>query len=127
MEWYDQLELPSFTPPGEIIGFAWTLIFILSAISIIIVWNQSPRNSNFRWIVVFLLINGFFNVFWSFLFFNQGLIGLAVIDAVLLAISVMVLIYLIFPVSETASLLFLPYAFWVIFATFLNYAIWLIN
>jgi tryptophan-rich sensory protein len=121
------LTLPSWTPPGSTIGMVWTTIFILSTIAIILLWNKSQRDKRFKLIITLLIANGLLNLFWSFLFFYSGLIGVAFFEAILLDISVILLIIFIWPKNKLASLLFLPYALWVAFAAYLNYIIWTLN
>lgn len=127
LDWYRTIKLPAWTPPGSVIGFAWTVIFILGAISALIVWNKVPHQGRFWWIIVVLLINAGLNIGWSFLFFNQHLIGPAVWEAGLLGLSVLVLIIFIRPLSGWSSILLMPYLAWVIFATYLVYSVWLLN
>ncbi len=127
MDWYKTIKLPAWTPPGSVIGFVWTTIFILSTISALIVWNKFSRNKRFAWIIGLFLINAGLNVLWSFLFFNQHLIGWSVIEAGLLGLSVIGLIILIGPISRLAAWLLAPYAAWVSFATYLTYIIWTLN
>jgi len=127
MGWYDQLKLPSFTPSGQVIGSVWTVLFILATASVLIVWNNLPRNQLFWQIIALFAVNAILNVTWSFLFFKQHMIGAAVFDAALLDLSVIGLIVLIWPLSVTAAALLVPYAGWVAFATYLNYVIWTIN
>jgi len=127
MDWYKTIKLPDFTPSGSIIGTAWTIIFILTAISAIIVWNKAEHNSKFYWIIILFLINGFLNIFWSYLFFYNHSIGLAVLEAGLLGLSVLILIILIKPINRLSSVLLYPYLIWVIFATYLTYAVWSLN
>ena len=127
MDWYRTINLPEWTPPGSFIGAMWTVIYILTAISAVIVWNTFPRDGRFSAILWLFLANAFFNVLWSYIFFNQHLIGWATLEAVLLALSVFGLIFLIWPISRiTASLLFL-YAGWARFATYVSYSVWLLN
>lgn len=134
MDWYQTINLPSFTPPGWVIGLVWTFIFILSAISVLIFWNLPIKESDdkklkmrFWTIILIFLINAGLNIFWSYLFFYQSLIGAAVFEAALLGISVIALVVLIWPISRISSLLLVPYAVWVCFATFLNTFIWFLN
>ncbi len=127
MVWYKSIHLPSWTPPGQFIGLAWTIIFILSTISALVVWNRMPSGKIFSWIIVFFILNAVLNIAWSFLFFNQHLIGAAVFDAALLGVSVISLIIFIWPFSRFASALLIPYAGWVSFATILNFIIWTLN
>ena len=127
MGWYKTIKLPSWTPPGSVIGTVWTIIFILATISALITWNKLQHDSHLYWIAVIFIINAILNVGWSFLFFYLHLTGLAIFEAALLGISVVALTVLIWPVSRLAATLLLPYAGWVSFATFLTYMIWSLN
>ena len=127
LSWYQTIQKPNWTPAGSIIGVVWTTIFILTAISALIVWTKAPRDSRLTWIAVLFLVNAAFNVLWSFLFFNQHLLAVSIFEAALLGLSVMALIILIWPISRWASILLIPYAGWVIFATYLTYSVWLLN
>ncbi len=125
--WYQNLLKPDFTPPGWFIGLVWTVLFILIAWSILIFYNQSVRNKNFRWTLVVLAFNGFLNVGWSWLFFGQQWIGGAAVEIWLLLISIFYLIILFGRTSRLAASLLAPYAVWVIFAAYLNFTIWRLN
>ncbi|MDP8262152.1 MAG: TspO/MBR family protein [Candidatus Ancaeobacter aquaticus] len=127
MEWYRTINLPAWTPPGSVIGMVWTVIFILSTIAALIVWNTSERNTVFWVIIAMFLCNALLNIGWCYIFFGKHLIGLAIIEAAVLDISVIILIILIWKSSVIASLLFFPYAVWVAFATYLTYTIWMLN
>lgn len=128
MGWYRTINLPTWTPEGGVIGMVWTVIFILSTISALLVWNKIPhKNKRFSLIVAVFILNSVLNVFWSDLFFNLHLIGLAVLEAAALGLSVIALIILIYPFSRLAAWLLVPYALWVTFATYLTYSIYLLN
>lgn len=127
MEWYDTLNLPSFTPPGSVIGAVWTVIFILCAASALIVWNKTKHDKIFRIIIAIFLLNAFFNVLWSALFFNQQLIQASLIEIFILNALTLALIILIWPRSKPASALLMPYFAWVSFASYLLYNIWRLN
>lgn len=127
MDWYRNINLPSWTPPGWVIGLVWTFIFILGAISVILFWNLQSKPSYFYWIIGLFVLNVVLNILWSYLFFGQHLIGLAVIEAFILGLSVLALIILIWSFSRPAALLLIPYCGWVFFATYLTYGIWFLN
>ncbi len=125
--WYNTLNLPSWTPPGSIIGLAWTAIFILTALSAMLVWNTAPRDSRLWWIVLLFTLNGILNVFWSYLFFNQHLIGVSILEMLMLNATTIALIFLMWPLSRLAATLLFPYVGWVTFATYLAYSVWRLN
>lgn len=124
-DWYFLIEKPAWTPPGSTIGMVWTVIFILTALSAFIVYSKKPKN--IRAITTLFMINAGLNIFWSALFFVFHALQIATIEAGVLALSVVALIINIWPVSKVASLLLIPYAAWVSFATYLTYMVSSIN
>jgi translocator protein len=128
MAWYATIRRPSWTPPGGVIGTVWTLIFVLSTVSALLVWNQIPHDSvRFFAITVLFVLNAALNVFWSYLFFGSHHLGGATFEAGLLGASVIALIVLIWPLNAWAAELLMPYAAWVCFATYLSSVIWRLN
>lgn len=128
MDWYRAMvKLPAFTPPGFVIGTVWTILFALTAASILIFWNKAERDEHFWWIISTFAANGALNVLWSYLFFSRHLLRTATFEAGLLGLSVVQLIWLIWPYSKKAASLLIPYAAWVSFATYLTYTIWQLN
>lgn len=125
--WYQTLSLPSWTPPGSVIGAVWTVLFILVAISALIFWNRAKRGRIFWVAVGVFLLNAFLNVLWSYLFFSEHLLFVAFMDIIFLELSIIALIVLIWPLSRSSSALLWPYAAWVAFAGYLNYIIWQLN
>jgi|WetSurSiteA1Bulk_404760.scaffolds.fasta_scaffold02542_5 translocator protein len=125
--WYKTINLPSFTPPGSTIGLVWTTIFILATISAIIVWGNKLPVSKRQAIAIAFLVNAVLNILWSYLFFGQHLLFAAFIEALVLEISVLVLIFLIYPVSKISAYLLIPYSAWVAFASYLTYLTWFLN
>ncbi len=126
-EWYDRLVKPPWQPPNWVFGPVWTAIFILSAISAILIWNTRPRTGFTYWIMAAFILNGVLNAAWSALFFGNKLICPAIFDAGLICLSVIVIMILAWPISRLASLLLIPYAAWTAFATYLTWAIHRLN
>lgn len=128
MAWYQTIALPEWTPDGGVIGAVWTIIFILTAVSAMIVWRKGDRADwKFTHSIRFFALNAILNAMWSLVFFTMHWIGTAVWVAALLALTVYLLIFMIWSISRTASLLLVPYALWATFATFLTYRVFLLN
>ncbi|MFB6181733.1 MAG: TspO/MBR family protein [Candidatus Magasanikbacteria bacterium] len=125
--WYETITKPAWTPSGSTISLVWTTIFVLTAISALIVWNKCSRDTRFKKIIAVFILNGFLNFSWSFLFFGSGFVGFAVIWSGLIALTVGLLIYWIWSKSRLAAILLIPYLAWVCFATYLNYVIFTLN
>lgn len=127
MGWYQTIALPSWTPPGVVIGAVWTVLFILATTSLLIVWNKIERTWVFRHIIRFFILNAILNVLWSAAFFFGHLFGIAVFDAAVLCLTTVILTALIWRFSRTAALLLVPYVAWTAFATYLSYSILVLN
>ncbi len=127
LSWYKTIKLSSFTPPGSVIGAVWTVLFILATISALIVWNKFSHDNYFWIIITAFIVNGILNVLWSYLFFYLHITGWVTIEAAILALSVILLVVLIWPLSKLASSLLIPYAAWASFATFLTYSVYSLN
>lgn len=125
--WYPALVKPDFTPPGSIIGIVWTVIYILSALSLILFVNTARGKPSFYPVISLYVVNGILNALWSCIFFTRHMLGLAVVDAVLIGITVALIIVFVLQYSKAASLLLIPYLLWVTFASYLTYAIYRMN
>jgi len=127
MDWYRTLVLPSLAPPGYVIGIVWTIIFILTAISAILFWNQKPQPKHFTTIWLLFFVNGLLNVYWSALFFGQHMIFESIIEMILLNLVNLCLILLLYKDCRKSAMLLLPYLLWVGFATYLTFNIFQLN
>jgi tryptophan-rich sensory protein len=125
--WYPAIEKPSFTPPGSLIGLVWTTIFILTAISLILYIRSGKGKALFRGTIFLYVFNGILNAAWSYFFFTKHFIGIAVLDALLIALTVGLMMVLSWRYSKASSILLLPYLLWVSFATYLTFTIYTLN
>lgn len=125
-EWYFSLRKPSWQPPDWLFGPAWTVIFLLIAISSVMAWNAAAAADRPA-LLALLIANGILNIAWSGLFFTLRRPDWALYEVVLLWLSILALVVWIWPLSQTASLLLLPYLAWVSFASMLNLAIVRLN
>lgn len=125
--WYPSIAKPSFTPPGHVIAAVWTMIYTLSAISVMHFVNTAKGKPYFLAMIGLYVLNGILNAAWSYIFFSRQMLGAAVIDSVLIGITVLLLIVFIWPYSRVSALLLLPYLLWVSFATYLSYSIYRMN
>ncbi len=129
MIWYNDLNLPSFTPPGSVIGIIWAIIFTLITISIIIFLrnNRDKKELYFNVIIIALILNGILNIFWSVFFFSWNLIFWSVVEMIILNLSTIAIAILLWRENKFSSILLWPYILWVSFATYLAYSIYLLN
>ena len=124
--WYASLNRPSFSPPNWVFGPVWTTLYILLGISFFLIWKEEATKDRDLAIKVFS-IQLFLNFAWSFLFFYFNLIGAALIEIILLWISIASMIYLFHKIKPVAAYMNIPYLLWVSFATILNAGYYFLN
>jgi tryptophan-rich sensory protein len=124
--WYATLNRPSFNPPNWVFGPVWTTLYILLGISFFLIWEENSSKRRNMAILVFS-IQMLLNFSWSFLFFYFNLIGFALIEIILLWISIAAMIYLFYKIKPFAAYLNIPYLLWVSFATILNAGYYFLN
>ncbi len=122
--WYYALVLPSWKPPDWLFGPAWTLIFGCAALSGYLSWTRAGRDRAFQArLLALFTINGLLNIAWSALFFRLHRPDWALLEVVLLWVSILGLIVLSARKSIAAASLLVPYLAWVSFAAALNRAV----
>ncbi len=124
--WYVTLDKPTFNPPNYLFGPVWTLLYIFMGISLYLIWKQPPNQERKKAITIFLMQFAI-NISWSFIFFNQHQILLALVDIIVMWLFILFTIIVFGKINKTAALLLVPYLLWVSFATILNLAIWNLN
>jgi benzodiazapine receptor len=125
--WYKTINLPDWTPSGSVMVLAWTIIFVLSSLSLLILWNKHSSEKNFGIIIALFVLNALLIVGWNILFFSHQQIGLAFFQAMLLVVNLILLIFLIWRLSPLAAYLLVPYSLYVLFSTVLTFNVWMIN
>jgi tryptophan-rich sensory protein len=125
-QWYQQLVKPAWTPPGDVFGPVWSVLYIIMGIAAWMVW----RNGEFGRIVTPLtlfIVQLVLNALWSYFFFGLHRPALAYFDIVVLWVTIVLTVVTFWRVSPVAGGLLIPYLAWVTFASFLNLAVWRLN
>ena len=122
--WYESLEKPPWNPPNWVFAPVWSILYILMATAAWLVWT---RLRAFGWPLVIWLIQLGLNSVWSWVFFGLQQPGLAVLEIVTLLAAIVATVIAFFRTHRAASLLLVPYLFWVAFAALLNFSIWRLN
>ncbi|NDK07941.1 tryptophan-rich sensory protein [Candidatus Gracilibacteria bacterium] len=124
--WYVDLVKPFFNPPNWIFGPVWTILYIMIGISFYLVWKEGFGNNKTRLLVIYF-IQLSLNFAWSFSFFYFGNPLLGLINIILLLIFIGLNIKVFYDVKKWAGYLLIPYLLWVMFATVLNFSIFILN
>ena len=124
--WYQELVKPLGTPPNWVFGPVWTTLYAMIVVSIAIYLRNRPSNAGHS-VTALLVVHIVSNLIWTPLFFRLQSMALALVDIVILDITLALLIVAFWKVSKPASVLLWPYMLWVSFATYLNVAFLVIN
>lgn len=125
--WYQSLNQPRWAPPEAAYGVAWTAIYALTALAGVTTWLATPRWREREWLLGLFALNGFLNILWSLLFFRLHRPDWALIEVVVLWLSVLALIIVSWRRSIPGAALLVPYLLWVTFAGYLNMTVVKLN
>ena len=117
---------PPLSPPSIIFPIVWGILFALMGIGAARVALAPASGARSRSLLIFL-VQLAFNFFWSIIFFNFQAFGFAFIWLMLLWLLILWMILSFRKVDRLAAWLQLPYLFWVTFAAYLNFGVWLLN
>jgi len=124
--WYSTLNRSPLTPPNYVFPVAWTILYGMIGACGWLIWRESPspKLSIIKTLYVTQLI---LNWSWTPLFFHYHLTGISLVVLGVMDILVGILIFLTYRKMRAVSLLMIPYLFWILFATYLNFYIWQYN
>jgi benzodiazapine receptor len=125
-DFYRELALPSWAPPGWLFAPVWTVLYALMGISAWLVW-RAKGFAGARSALVFFVVQLAVNALWTWLFFMWRQGALAFAEIVLLWALILGTMVLFWRVSKVAAILLVPYLAWVTFASALTLAAWRMN
>lgn len=127
MDIYSKINRPPLSPPGIVFPIVWSVLYTLMGISLYLVWNKNDNSSQSNIAYFWFAVQLFLNFIWSPIFFGAQQYLVAFIVLILLIASVVAMIVSFYKISKPAALLQIPYLIWLIFAGYLNLAIYILN
>ncbi len=125
-EWYASLRKPVWNPPNWVFGSVWATLYIMMALAAWLAWKRGGWPVQRTALTLFLL-QLLFNALWSSLFFGMKNPLVALVDIVLLWLTLLVTVVTFWRTSVLATVLLVPYLAWVTFAGALNFTLWRLN
>lgn len=124
--WYVYVAKPFFNPPSWIFWPVWTILYIMIGISFYLVWKDDFWKKKTRLLIIYFLQLAL-NFAWSFSFFYFWNPLLGLINIIILLVFIWLNIKVFYDVKKSAGYLLIPYLLWVMFATVLNFSIFILN
>lgn len=124
--WYSTLIQPPLAPPGWLFAPVWTILYISMGVALFL-YARKFSYEHKAWGYVLFFTQLLVNLSWSPAFFGIKNIGLALAIVILLDILVLFNILEFNKVSKTAARILIPYLIWILFATYLNAGLLILN
>ena len=122
---YNSLEKPPLSPPGVLFPIVWSVLYILMGVSLYLVSESDSMNKEQSYLIY--IVQLVVNSLWTLLFFGFGLQLLSFLWILLLIVLVVIMIINFYKANKVSGLLQIPYLLWLLFAAYLNLAIFIIN
>ena len=126
VEYYKRLRKPPFTPPPAAFGPVWTTLYLLMGVAAWLVWREGLSRRSALALGLFAAQLAL-NFAWSLIFFGQHRLGAALVEVVVLWLTILATIVAFWAVRPLAGALLVPYLGWVGVAAYLNAGIWRLN
>ncbi len=121
---YDVMQKPFLAPPSILFPIVWTILYILMGVSYGRLKSKELTDEKTDLIYYLQLV---VNALWSIFFFVFDWQLFSFLWIILLDILVVIMIAIFYSKDKLAGLLQIPYLIWILFASYLNLAIYLLN
>lgn len=125
--WYSTLAKPTWAPPAWLFGPAWTVLYVLIAVS----FGGAARlffAGRIPFVVLLpFLLNLVFNLAFSPIQFGLRNNVLAAVDVSLILATLVWAMFAMWPHARWIVLMNIPYLLWVLFATALQFTVTAMN
>lgn len=126
-ERYLTFERPAWAPPQEAFGIVWPVLYVLIGIAAWRVWRAAGGFGAARGPLALWGLQLAINAIWPGVFFGAEAFELAIGVIVVLDVLVVATVVAFRRVDRAAGWLLVPYLLWLLYATALNVALWLMN
>ena len=124
---YQSFNQPPLSPPGIVFPIVWAVLYALMGIASYIIYEQAGRTKEGKDALSFYLAQLFVNFIWPIVFFRAEAYWLAVVVLIILLALVVITMLKFRKINKTAFYLMIPYLLWLIFATYLNIGVAVLN
>jgi len=119
------LNKPSFAPPKVLFPIVWTILYILMGLSSYYIYESMSEHK--ECCLKLYSLNLIINFLWTIIFFNLQARLFAFIFIILLDFVVGFMIYCFYGISKKSAYLNIPYFIWILFASILNFSVYMLN
>ncbi len=121
---YDELSKPPLSPPAILFPIMWTILYILMGVSYGII---TEKHQNEGYVTFLYYAQLAVNLLWPIAFFVFEWRLFAFVWIVFLDVLVFAMLVVFYSKNKLAGILQIPYLLWVVFASYLNFGVFLLN
>ncbi len=125
--WYAGLAKPFWTPAPLVFPIAWTILYVLMAVSFWRLWDIKTRSAARSTAMIWFLIQLALNALWSPVFFGWHGTRTALVIIIALFIAIAATMVTALRVERIAAWLLAPYLLWVAYASTINIGVVALN
>ena len=125
-DWYKTLKKAPWTPPSNVFGPVWTILYILMTLAFIIVWKNT-KCYPYCTALTYFLIQLALNLMWTTIFFKMKMPLYALLDIILIILFTYITYNSFKKISKLGANLLVPYMIWLLLAFSMNFYIVLYN
>jgi benzodiazapine receptor len=118
--WYNNLNRPSWQPPGFIFGIIWPYNFVVLGIAAFVIGQRASKPVAFTYLAFFALSVAAALV-WAFQFYRPHNFTAAAIALTATAVLTIPMSYILFTISLPLAIAVMPYQVWVAIAATLSW------
>lgn len=124
---YKDLNQPPFAPPGWVFPIAWGILYALMGAAAALIPTARASDEDKKRALTLYGLQLLFNFSWSIIFFRFELYWLSVVIILILLILVTLTLLRFWQIRPLAGALLIPYLLWLLYATYLNIGVALLN
>lgn len=123
---YNSYTKPPLSPPGIVFPIVWGILYALMGIASYIVFEESKGEKR-KEALTFYALQLAVNFIWPIIFFRFEAYWVAVVVILVLLALVVITALKFKEISNVAFWLLIPYIVWLVFATYLNIGVAVLN
>lgn len=122
---FSNISKPNFAPTAVVFPIVWFILYTLMGISSYLIYSSHSKRK--KQALKTYLTQLILNSLWTFFFFNLEWYLFSFIWILIILAFVILMTIQFYKINKTAAYLQIPYILWLIFASILNFSIYLLN
>lgn len=123
---YTSFMKPPLSPSGWVFGLVWPVLYLMMGIAVYVIYQTSETPNHKKAITLYwaqLLVN----FFWPIVFFRFEWYWISISVILLLDVLALITTIWFYKIKKVAGYLMIQYLLWILFATYLNIGIAVLN